>query len=151
MDLEEQSLNIRSICGKKRSRQKINLLKGRLEDLKHLSDVKSKVEERPVLTFAGSVVAGLIAGKWINKKKPALRRWPPRGSSRNASLSANAAGGLPGSGYRDTLGNRYPSRCWNCQRTSKKGDAAQTRETAERPKPQPHLVSDLFRKLARSA
>lgn len=94
MDLEEQKLKHQVDMREEALRQKINLLKGRLEDLKHLTDVKSKVEERPVLTFAGSVVAGLIAGKWI-KRKNRLSADGHRAGRRGSLASANAAGGLP--------------------------------------------------------
>ena len=90
MDSEEQRLKQRVDVREEALKEKINLLKGRLEDLKHLTDVKSKVEERPVLTFAGSVLAGLIAGKWIKNRRSDGNR-----AGRREKLSASAAGGLP--------------------------------------------------------
>ena len=90
MDLEEQKLKQQVDVREEALKEKINLLKGRLEDLKRLTDVKSKVEERPVLTFAGSVLAGLIAGKWIKNRRSDGNR-----AGRREKLSASAAGGLP--------------------------------------------------------
>ena len=90
MDLEEQKLKHQLDARQEALKEKINLLKGRLEDLKRLTDVKSKVEERPVLTFAGSVLAGLIAGKWIKNRRSDGNR-----AGRREKLSASAAGGLP--------------------------------------------------------
>src|SRR5262245_1789774 len=90
MDLEEQKLKQQVDVREEALKEKINLLKGRLEDLKHLTDVKSKVEERPVLTFAGSVLAGLIAGKGIKNRRSDGNR-----AGRREKLSASAAGGLP--------------------------------------------------------
>src|SRR5215475_1471575 len=90
MDSEEQRLKQHVDVREEALKEKINLLKGRLEDLKHLTDVKSKVEERPVLTFAGSVLAGLIAGKWIKNRRSDGNR-----AGRREKLSASAAGGLP--------------------------------------------------------
>ena len=68
MDLEEQRLKHRVDIREEALKEKVKVLKERIADLKRITDVKSKVEERPVLTFAGSVLAGLIAGKWIKRK-----------------------------------------------------------------------------------
>src|SRR5262245_19338622 len=92
MDSEEQRPKHRVDVREEALKEKINLLKGRLEDLKRMTDVKSKVEERPVLTFAGSVLAGLIAGKWIKRKN---RHSDGNRAGRREKLSASAAGGLP--------------------------------------------------------
>src|SRR5215510_1954334 len=94
MDLEEQKLKHQLDARQEALKEKINLLKGRLEDLKHLTDVKSKVEERPVLTFAGSVLAGLIAGKWIKRKnRHSIAAY--RAGRLGNPMSANVAGRLP--------------------------------------------------------
>jgi hypothetical protein len=96
MDLEEQRLKQRVDMSEEALKEKVNILKERLEDLKRLTDVKSKVEERPVLTFAGSVLAGLIAGKWIKRKNRHSADAYRAGRRGNQSpLSASAAGGLP--------------------------------------------------------
>ena len=94
MDLEEQRLKHRIDLSEEALKEKVNILKERIEDLKRMRDVKSKVEERPVLTFAGSVLAGFLARKWVGRKNRhstdayhANRRGNPR-------ISASAAGGL---------------------------------------------------------
>src|SRR5262245_42567783 len=96
MDSEEQRPKHRVDVREEALKEKINLLKGRLEDLKRMTDVKSKVEERPVLAFAGSVLAGLIAGKWIKRKSHHSADGYRAGRRGNHStISASAAGGLP--------------------------------------------------------
>jgi hypothetical protein len=92
MDLEEQRLKHQVDMREEALKEKVNTLKGRLEDLKRLTDVSSKVEERPVLAFAGSVLAGLIAGKWIKRKNHSADGY--RAGHRGNPVSANAAGGL---------------------------------------------------------
>ena len=94
MDLEEQRLKHQVDTREESLKEKINILKGRLEDLKRLTDVKSKVEERPVLTFAGSVLAGLIAGKWIKRKNHSADGHRAGRRGNYSSISASAAGGL---------------------------------------------------------
>ena len=87
MDLEEQRLKQRIDLSEEALKEKVNIFKERIEDLKRMRDVKSKVEERPVLTFAGSVLAGFLARKWVGRKN--------RHSTENhSSMSASAAGGL---------------------------------------------------------
>jgi hypothetical protein len=93
MDLEEQRLKHQVDMREEALKEKVNTLKGRLEDLKRLTDVSSKVEERPVLAFAGSVLAGLIAGKWIKRKNHSADGY--RAGHRGNPVSAHAAGGLP--------------------------------------------------------
>jgi len=94
MDLEEQRLKHRVDVREEALKEKVRILKERLEDLKRMTDVKSKVEERPVLTFAGSVLAGLIAGKWIKRKNRHSADAYRAGRLGNP-MSANAAGRLP--------------------------------------------------------
>ena len=94
MDLEEQRLKHQLDARQEALKEKVNILKGRLEELKRLTDVKSKVGERPVLAFAGSVLAGLIAGKWI-KRKNHHSADGYRGGRRGNPVAANEAGGLP--------------------------------------------------------
>ena len=93
MDLEEQRLKHRVDMREEALKEKVKVLKERIADLKRITDVKSKVEERPVLTFAGSVLAGLIAGKWIKRKNGAdAYRAGRRGNY--SSIAASAAGGV---------------------------------------------------------
>jgi hypothetical protein len=93
MDLEEQRLKHRVDMSEEALKEKVKVLKERIADLKRMTDVKSKVEERPVLTFAGSVLAGLIAGKWI-KRKNRHSADAYRAGRRGNPISASAAGGV---------------------------------------------------------
>jgi hypothetical protein len=96
MDLEEQRLKHQLDARQEALKEKVNILKGRLEDLKRLTDVKSKVEERPVLILAGSVLAGFIARKWVGRKTRHSADGYRAGRRGNHSpMSANAAAGLP--------------------------------------------------------
>ena len=96
MDLEEQRLKHQVDMREEALKEKVRILKERIEDLKNLTDVKSKVEERPVLTFAGSVLAGLIAGKWIKRKnRHSADGYRASRRGKHAPMSASAAGGLP--------------------------------------------------------
>jgi hypothetical protein len=90
MDLEEQRLKHRVDLSEEALKEKVNIFKERIEDLKRMRDVKSKVEERPVLTFAGSVLAGFLARKWVGRKN----RDSTDAYRENPSISASAAGGL---------------------------------------------------------
>jgi hypothetical protein len=92
MDLEEQTLKHRVDIHEEALKEKVRILKERIADLKRMTDVKSKVEERPVLTFAGSVLAGFIARKWVGRKN-----WHSTAyrAGRRANHSPISAGGLP--------------------------------------------------------
>ena len=94
MDLEEQRLKHRVDLSEEALKEKVNIFKERIEDLKRMRDVKSKVEERPVLTFAGSVLAGFLARKWVGKKNPDSTDAYRANRRENPSMSASAAGGL---------------------------------------------------------
>ena len=96
MDLEEQRLKHRLDVREEALKEKVNILKERIGDLKRMTDVKSKVEERPVLVFAGSVLAGFMARKWIGRKSQHSADAYRAGHRANHSpISASAAGGLP--------------------------------------------------------
>jgi hypothetical protein len=96
MDLEEQRLKHRIDIREEALKEKVEILKDRIGDLKRMTDVKSKVEERPVLIFAGSVLAGFIARKWIGQKNRHSADAYRAGRRANHSpISASAAGGLP--------------------------------------------------------
>src|SRR5262245_37655367 len=95
MDLEEQRLKHRVDLSEEALKEKVKILKERIEDLKRMRDVKSKVEERPVLTFAGSVLAGLIAGKWIKRKnRHSADAYRANRQENHSPMSASVAGGL---------------------------------------------------------
>src|SRR4029434_10095577 len=94
MDLEEQRLKHRVDLSEEALKEKVNIFKERIEDLQRMRDVKSKVEERAVLTFAGSVLAGFLARKWVGRKN----RHSTDAYRENPSISASAAGGGPGPG-----------------------------------------------------
>src|SRR5262249_24683140 len=51
-------------------KEKVRILKERVEDLKRMTDVKSQVESRPVWALAGAFFAGFVARKWGGRKKP---------------------------------------------------------------------------------
>jgi hypothetical protein len=91
MDLEEQRLKHRVDLSEEALKEKVNIFKERIEDLKRMRDVKSKVEERPVLTFAGSVLAGFLARKWVGRKN---RHSTDAYRENHSPMSASAAGGL---------------------------------------------------------
>ena len=113
MDLEEQRLKHRVDLSEEALKEKVNIFKERIEDLKRMRDVKSKVEERPVLTFAGSVLAGFLARKWVGRKNRHSTDAYSANRRENHS-SASVGGRAPGSGCRNSLGNRHSSRCRNC-------------------------------------
>lgn len=94
MDLEEQRLKHRVDLSEEALKEKVNIFKERIEDLKRMRDVKSKVEERPVLTFAGSVLAGFLARKWVGRKNRHSTDAYSANRRGNHSISASAAGGL---------------------------------------------------------
>jgi hypothetical protein len=96
MDLEEQRLKHRLDVREEALKEKVNILKERIGDLKRMTDVKSKVEERPGLVFAGSVLAGFMARKWVGRKNRNSADGYRAGRRGNhSSLSAITAGGLP--------------------------------------------------------
>jgi hypothetical protein len=94
MDLEEQRLKHRIDLREEALKEKVNTFKERIEDLKRMRDVKTKVEERPVLTFAGSVLAGFLARKWVGRKNRHSTDAYRANRRENHSISASAAGGL---------------------------------------------------------
>ena len=95
MDLEEQRLKHRVDLSEEALKEKVNIFKERIEDLKRMRDVKSKVEERPALTFAGSVLAGFLARKWVGRKnRHSTDAYHANRRENHSSISASAAGGL---------------------------------------------------------
>ncbi|MGB7790099.1 MAG: hypothetical protein WBL39_02715 [Terrimicrobiaceae bacterium] len=95
MDLEEQRLKHRIDLSEEALKEKVNIFKERIEDLKRMRDVKSKVEERPVLTFAGSVLAGFLARKWVGRKNQhSTDAYRANRRENHSSISASAAAGF---------------------------------------------------------
>lgn len=92
MDLEEQRLKHRVDLSEEALKEKVNIFKERIEDLKRMRDVKSKVEERPVLTLAGSVLAGFLARKWVGRKN--RHSTDAYRANRRENHSPMSAGGL---------------------------------------------------------
>src|SRR5215813_4339190 len=95
MDLEEQKLKHQVDVHEEALKEKVRILKERVEDLKRMTDVKSQVESRPVLVLAGSVLAGFVARKWLGRKNRHSADSSGTGRQGNHSpISAKAAGGL---------------------------------------------------------
>jgi len=95
MDLEEQRLKHQVDVREEALKEKVRILKERIDDLKRVTDVKSQVESRPVLVLAGSVLAGFIARKWVGKKNRHSVDGSRTGRQGNHSpISAKAVGGL---------------------------------------------------------
>src|SRR5262245_37590448 len=96
MDLEEQRLKHDVDVREEALKEKVRILKERVEDLKRMTDVKSQVESRPVLALAGSVLAGFVARKWLGRKNRHSADSSRTGRRGNHSpISANAGVGLP--------------------------------------------------------
>jgi hypothetical protein len=97
MDLEEQRLKHAVDVREEALKEKVRILKERVEDLKRMTDVKSQVESRPVWALAGSFLAGFVARKWVgrkNRRSADGSRAGRRGD--HSSVSANAGVGLLG-------------------------------------------------------
>src|SRR5262245_33128826 len=93
MDLEEQRLKHDVDVREEALKEKVRILKERVEDLKRMTDVKSQVESRPVWALAGSFLAGFVARKWVGRKN---RRSADGSRGDHSSVSANAGVGLLG-------------------------------------------------------
>src|SRR5262245_66277579 len=97
MDLEEQRLKHDVDVREEALKEKVRILKERVEDLKRMTDVKSQVESRPVWALAGSFLAGFVARKWVGRKN----RRSANGSSAgrrgdHSSVYAIDGGGMMG-------------------------------------------------------
>ena len=68
MDLEEQRLRQRIAVRETALKDKVEVLKARLQQLKSMGDVKFQVKERPVLMLTGSVLAGFLTKKLLGGK-----------------------------------------------------------------------------------
>ena len=89
MDIEEDHIRHRLEEREKALKQKVNLLKERIERIKRMGDVKAMVNRQPALMVAGSVLAGFLV------KKLAARRHAANGASRSSVRYAEHAGGYP--------------------------------------------------------
>ena len=83
MDLEEQRLKHHIEAREIALKQKINVLKERIEHFKRMVDVKSKVQQRPGLMFMGSILVGFLTKKLASGKHT---------DSRPVPISASAGG-----------------------------------------------------------
>jgi hypothetical protein len=68
MDPEEQRIRQRIEERQRAMTEKINLIKQRVERVRHMSDLKSIVAERPALTLAGSIMTGFLVRKIVSGK-----------------------------------------------------------------------------------
>lgn len=68
MDAEEEHIKSRIEEREKALRQKVNLLKERIEQIKNMADVKAMVHRRPALMVAGSVLAGFVLKKLRSRR-----------------------------------------------------------------------------------
>ena len=68
MDAEEEHIRSRIEEREKALRQKVNLLKERVEQIKKMADVKAMVYRRPALMVAGSVVTGFVLKKMTSRR-----------------------------------------------------------------------------------
>lgn len=89
MDREEEHIRQRIEEREKALRQKVNLLKQRIERVKRMSDVKAMVNKQPALMVAGSVLAGFLL------KKVAARRHTANGAYGSSARYADHASGYP--------------------------------------------------------
>ncbi len=68
MDSEEERIRDRIAEREKALKEKITLLKQRVERVRELTDVKAIVGERPALMVAGSVLTGFLLKKLVSRR-----------------------------------------------------------------------------------
>jgi hypothetical protein len=68
MDLEEERIRQRISERETALKAKVNLLKYRFERIKHMTDIKAVVGERPALMVAGSVFTGFLLKKLTSRR-----------------------------------------------------------------------------------
>ena len=91
MDLEEQRLKHQIEARETALKKKISALKERIEHFKRMVDVKSKVQQRPVLMLTGSILAGFLTKTLLSgKNRPSSYNY--HADSRPAPISGIAAG-----------------------------------------------------------
>lgn len=91
-DLEEQRLRQRIAVRETALKEKVAILKERVEHFKRMGDVKSQVKQRPVLMLTGSLLAGFVTKKLLSGKNPHSSRHSY--DSRPAPTSATERGNL---------------------------------------------------------
>lgn len=94
MDLEEQKLKQRIAERQLALKEKVEVLKGRVNPVRRIDDVKSQVQQRPVLMLTGSVLAGFLTKKLLGGRNRHSRY---RYHSSRARRSATEGGHLWGS------------------------------------------------------
>ena len=92
MDQEEERLKQQIDVRQAALKEKVRMLKERVEDVKRMGDVRSQVRQRPTLIFTGSLLAGFLTKKLLGGKNRHSSRYSHR--SRPASRST-AEGGHP--------------------------------------------------------
>ena len=93
MDLEEERLRHQIEDRERALKQKIEVLKERIERLKSMADVKAHVRRHPGLMLTGSIFAGVLTKKLLGKKD----RHPPhpeRVNSHPSPAPGNAASAI---------------------------------------------------------
>jgi hypothetical protein len=89
MDPEEEHIRRRIEEREKALKQKVDLLKERIERIKRMGDVKAMVYKRPVLMVAGSVLTGFLVKKLVS------RRHAGNGAYQSSTRYAGYEGGYP--------------------------------------------------------
>lgn len=101
MDPEEQRIRQRIEERQRAMTEKINLIKERVERIRHMSDVKSIVAERPALALAGSIITGFLVRKIVSGKNSRRAREGTYGSRNNYVPTPER-----GRGFFGRLGNQ---------------------------------------------
>lgn len=102
MDPEEHRIRQRIEERQRALTAKIDLIKERVERIRHMSDVKAMVAERPALMVAGSVVTGFLVRKIVSGKNSRRARDGAYGSKNNYAPTPESRRGLF-SGFRNHL------------------------------------------------
>ena len=95
MDLEEQRLKHHLEIRQEALKEKVNMLKERIEHFKRMADLEFQVEERPGLMFMGSILAGFLTKKLVTgKKRHSVYTYRADSRDALAPMSARATGRL---------------------------------------------------------
>jgi len=93
MDLEEQRLKHHLEIRQEALKEKVNMLKERIEHFKRMADLEFQVEERPGLMFMGSILAGYITKKLVTgKNRHPANTYRTNSQMALAPMPASAAG-----------------------------------------------------------
>jgi hypothetical protein len=95
MDAEEEHIRRRIEERERALRQKVELLKARIEQIKRMADIKAMVYRRPSLMVAGSVLTGFLV------RKLGSRRHAENGAYRAAARAPHPEG-YPDKGSKRT-------------------------------------------------